>query len=134
MKRHGTTTLFAALDVLEGKVIGQCMKRHRQCRSVPIVEEPKNGVSEVGPTKSVESYSQSSHMWVKRNPARELLTIVRPRTSPSVTIVATRTVCMLREWVIKNSLQTALPSSTLLLLITARRERASANPSRRASS
>src|SRR5919199_319345 len=24
-KRHGTTTLFAALDVLEGKVIGQCM-------------------------------------------------------------------------------------------------------------
>src|SRR5216684_1949929 len=28
-KRHGTTTLFAALNVLEGKVIGQCMKRHR---------------------------------------------------------------------------------------------------------
>jgi transposase len=27
--RHGTTTLFAAFDVLEGKVIGQCMKRHR---------------------------------------------------------------------------------------------------------
>jgi hypothetical protein len=28
-KRHGVTTSFAALDVLEGKVIGQCMKRHR---------------------------------------------------------------------------------------------------------
>jgi transposase len=28
-KRHGTTTLFAALDVLEGKVIGECYKRHR---------------------------------------------------------------------------------------------------------
>ena len=28
-KRHGTTTLFAALDVLEGKVIGRCMQRHR---------------------------------------------------------------------------------------------------------
>jgi transposase len=28
-KRHGTTTLFAALNVLEGKVIGQCMARHR---------------------------------------------------------------------------------------------------------
>src|ERR1700740_1850453 len=28
-KRHGTTTLFAALNVLEGKVIGQCMKHHR---------------------------------------------------------------------------------------------------------
>src|SRR3979409_552963 len=28
-ERHGVTTLFAALDVLEGKIIGQCMKRHR---------------------------------------------------------------------------------------------------------
>ena len=28
-KRNGTTTLFAALDVLEGKVIGECMARHR---------------------------------------------------------------------------------------------------------
>ena len=28
-KRHGTTTLFAALYVATGKVIGQCMKRHR---------------------------------------------------------------------------------------------------------
>ena len=28
-KRNGTTTLFAALDVLEGKVIGNCYTRHR---------------------------------------------------------------------------------------------------------
>ena len=28
-KRHGTTTLFAAFDVLEGSVIGRCMQRHR---------------------------------------------------------------------------------------------------------
>ena len=28
-KRHGTTTLFAALDILDGKVIGRCMQRHR---------------------------------------------------------------------------------------------------------
>ncbi|MDQ6782649.1 MAG: IS630 family transposase [Actinomycetota bacterium] len=28
-KRHGTTTLFAALDVLTGTVIGQCLPRHR---------------------------------------------------------------------------------------------------------
>ena len=27
--RHGTTTLFAALDVATGKVIGRCLKRHR---------------------------------------------------------------------------------------------------------
>jgi transposase len=28
-KRHGTTTLFAALNVLTGKVIGRCLPRHR---------------------------------------------------------------------------------------------------------
>ncbi len=28
-KRHGTTRLFAARDVLDGRVIGQCMARHR---------------------------------------------------------------------------------------------------------
>jgi transposase len=28
-KRNGTTTLFAALSVLEGKVIGRCVPRHR---------------------------------------------------------------------------------------------------------
>ncbi len=28
-KRHGTTTLFAALNVLDGSVIGECMPRHR---------------------------------------------------------------------------------------------------------
>src|SRR5437867_8696970 len=28
-KRHGTTTLFAALNVLDGQVISQCQQRHR---------------------------------------------------------------------------------------------------------
>lgn len=28
-KRHGTTTLFAALNTLDGRVIGQCLPRHR---------------------------------------------------------------------------------------------------------
>jgi transposase len=28
-KRNGTTSLFAAFDVLDGKVIGRCMQRHR---------------------------------------------------------------------------------------------------------
>src|SRR3954451_19037262 len=28
-KRNGTTTLFSALSVLEGKVIGRCAPRHR---------------------------------------------------------------------------------------------------------
>jgi hypothetical protein len=33
-KRHGTTTLFAALDVQSGRVIGRCMMRHRH-QSLP---------------------------------------------------------------------------------------------------
>lgn len=28
-KRNGTTSLFAAIDMLEGKIIGTCMERHR---------------------------------------------------------------------------------------------------------
>jgi transposase len=28
-KRNGTTTLFASLNMLDGKVIGTCMPRHR---------------------------------------------------------------------------------------------------------
>src|SRR6187399_157129 len=27
--RHGTTTLFAALNVLDGTALGRCMQRHR---------------------------------------------------------------------------------------------------------
>jgi hypothetical protein len=28
-KRHGTTTLFAALSILDGQVISHCKSRHR---------------------------------------------------------------------------------------------------------
>ena len=36
-KRHGTTTLFAALSVLDGTVIGRCMqrRRHSECCRAP---------------------------------------------------------------------------------------------------
>jgi len=33
-KRNGTTTLFAALNVLDGTVIGECMPRHRHQESL----------------------------------------------------------------------------------------------------
>jgi hypothetical protein len=32
--RHGTTTLFAALNVLDGTVLGRCMRRHRHLEFV----------------------------------------------------------------------------------------------------
>jgi transposase len=35
-KRNGTTTLFAALNVLTGKVIGECLPKHR----VPVLPAP----------------------------------------------------------------------------------------------
>jgi transposase len=37
-KRHGTTTLFAALNVLDGKVIGDCMSRHRHQEFIRFLE------------------------------------------------------------------------------------------------
>jgi len=36
--RHGTTTLFAALDVLTGKVIGSCQPRHRHIEFLSFLE------------------------------------------------------------------------------------------------
>ena len=46
-KRHGTTTLFAALNILDGKVIGKCMPKHRQEEFLKFLrkinkETPKN--------------------------------------------------------------------------------------------
>jgi hypothetical protein len=42
-KRNGTTTLFAALDVLTGSVIGECLPRHRHIRvpEVPAHDRPR---------------------------------------------------------------------------------------------
>ena len=46
-KRHGTTTLFAALNVLDGTVIGQCQQRHTHAEWLKFLrkidrETPKN--------------------------------------------------------------------------------------------
>jgi transposase len=37
--RHGTTSLFAALDVATGKVIGQCQRRHRHQEFLRFLEQ-----------------------------------------------------------------------------------------------
>jgi len=54
-KRHGVTTLFAALDVLEGKVIGQCRKRHRHQEFIRFLN-----VIEARVTKKKRSISSST--------------------------------------------------------------------------
>jgi transposase len=38
-KRHGTTTLFAALNILDGTVIGSCKKRHRHEEFLAFLKE-----------------------------------------------------------------------------------------------
>ncbi len=41
--RHGTTTLFAALNVLEGTVIGRCMQRHRHDEFLGLPQHHRDG-------------------------------------------------------------------------------------------
>jgi hypothetical protein len=38
-KRHGTTTLFAAFNILNGKVVGSCLPRHRGKDFIQFLDE-----------------------------------------------------------------------------------------------
>src|SRR3546814_5350488 len=42
--RHGTTTLFAALDTASGFVIGKCYKRHRAAEFLDFLKQIDAGV------------------------------------------------------------------------------------------
>jgi len=72
-KRHGTTTLFAALDVLEGKVIGRCMQRHRHQEFIRFL----NAIEKSVPMKKsvhviLDNYAAHKHpkviAWLSRHP------------------------------------------------------------------
>jgi transposase len=43
-KRNGTTTLFAALNILEGKVIGRCVPRHRHQEFIRFISTVERSV------------------------------------------------------------------------------------------
>jgi transposase len=72
-KRHGTTTLFAALDVLEGKVIGQCTRRHRHQDFIRFLNALD---ARIPPRKAVhavlDNYATHKHpvvlAWLARHP------------------------------------------------------------------
>jgi transposase len=72
-KRNGTTTLFAALNVLEGKVIGRCMQRHRHREFIRFLNaiETTVAVSKVVHV-ILDNYATHKHAkvmdWLKRHP------------------------------------------------------------------
>ena len=72
-KRNGTTTLFAALELAEGKLIGTCMPRHRHQEWLKFLklidaETPK----ELELHLIVDNYNTHKHekvrRWLKRHP------------------------------------------------------------------
>jgi transposase len=72
-KRHGTTTLFAALNVLDGSVIGQCMQRHRHQEFIRFLNQVEAKVP-LGDDVHVvlDNYATHKHAkvmaWLKRHP------------------------------------------------------------------
>jgi transposase len=65
-KRHGTTTLFAALDVATGKVIGQCMQRHRHQEWLRFLRTiDRNTPKELDLHLIVDNYATHKHAAVK---------------------------------------------------------------------
>ena len=70
-KRHGTTTLFAALSLADGKVIGTCQKRHRHqewLKFLRLIDEQTPPQQELH--LIVDNYSTHKHAKVQRWLAR----------------------------------------------------------------
>ena len=66
-RRHGTTTLFAALDTANGKVLAQCRKRHRHQEYVDFLREiEKNVPQNLEVHLIVDNYATHKHPRVKR--------------------------------------------------------------------
>jgi transposase len=72
-KRHGTTTLFAALNVLDGTVVGRCMARHRHQEFLRFL----NAIERAVPAGKVihvilDNYAAHKHpkvlAWLARHP------------------------------------------------------------------
>lgn len=65
-KRHGTTTLFAALDVLSGAVLSTCKSRHRHQEFLSFLREIDSAVPQhLDIHAIVDNYSTHKHPKVK---------------------------------------------------------------------
>jgi len=72
-KRNGTTTLFAALNMLNGKVIGDCMPRHRHLEFIRFLKKIDSETpAELDLHLIVDNYGTHKHprvkRWLERNP------------------------------------------------------------------
>jgi transposase len=72
-KRNGTTTLFAALEVLQGRVIGQCLARHRHQEFLKFLRRLDQEFPGPVPLHLVmDNYGTHKHpnvrAWLKRHP------------------------------------------------------------------
>jgi transposase len=72
-KRNGTTTLFAALDVLTGSVIGQCLPRHRHLEFLKFLRTIDREVPEGLEVHLIlDNYSTHKHAklknWLTKHP------------------------------------------------------------------
>src|SRR5208283_4144504 len=71
--RHGTTTLFAALSMLDGKVIGDCMPRHRHQEFIRFLKKiHAETPAELDLHLIVDNYATHKHprvqSWARRHP------------------------------------------------------------------
>ncbi len=71
-KRNGTTTLFAALDVVEGRLIGQCMPRHRHQEFIKFLKQiDAETTADLDLHLIVDNYATHKHpkvqSWLKRH-------------------------------------------------------------------
>jgi transposase len=72
-KRNGTTTLFAALEVLQGQVIGQCYERHRHQELLRFLRRlDQEFPGEIPLHLVMDNYGTHKHervkTWLKRHP------------------------------------------------------------------
>src|SRR6202047_1289945 len=72
-KRNGTTTPFAAFDVLEGKVIGRCMQRHRHQEFIRFLNAVEREVPAGKRAHAIlDNYATHKHLkvseWLGRHP------------------------------------------------------------------
>jgi transposase len=72
-KRNGTTTLFAALNLLDGTVIGECMPRHRHQEFLRFLKRLDRETPQDRPLELIlDNYQTHKHPkvkdWLKRHP------------------------------------------------------------------